>query len=95
MTTFFASVHYLKLHYDSNYRLRSSFAPLDHFPKMTRARARQVRATTLDDFSIKVYLSRIKLLVDSLASVGDPIPSQQHIDVIIEGLSQDYGSLSW
>lgn len=50
-------------------------------------------ATTLDDCSVEVYLSRIKLLVDSLAYVGDPIPPQQHIDVIIEGLSQDYGSV--
>ncbi|MCH97171.1 retrovirus-related pol polyprotein from transposon TNT 1-94, partial [Trifolium medium] len=31
--------------------------------------------------------------IDSLASVGDPIPSQQHIDVILEGLQHDYGSV--
>ena len=67
----------------------------DHFLKLTRARARQLRselrATTLDDRSVDDYLQRIKHLVDSLASVGDSIPSQQHIDVILEGLPRDYG----
>jgi len=58
----------------------------DHFQKLTCARARQLRselrATTLDDRSVDDYLQRIKHLVESLASVGDSIPSQQHIDVI-------------
>lgn len=67
----------------------------DHFQKLTHARARQLRselcAATLEDRYVDDYLQRIKHLVDSLASVGDSIPSQQHIDVILEGLPRDYG----
>ncbi|CAL5186404.1 unnamed protein product [Lathyrus oleraceus] len=67
---------------------------LAHFQKLTRAKTRQLRAelrsTTLDDKSVNDYLVRIKALVDSLASVGDPVPDQQHIDVILEGLPQDF-----
>jgi len=67
----------------------------DHFLKLICARARQLRselrATTLDDQSVDDYLQRIKHLVDSLASVKDSIPSQQHINVILEGLPHDYG----
>jgi len=67
----------------------------DHFHKLPRARARQLRselrATTLDDRSVDDYLQRIKHLVYSSASVGDSIPSQLHIDVILEGLPRDYG----
>lgn len=67
----------------------------DHFQKLTHARVRQLRselrATTLDDRYVDDYLQRIKHLVDSLASVGDSIPSQQHIDVILEELPRDYG----
>lgn len=36
------------------------------------------------------YLVRIKALVDSLALVGDHVPDQQHIDVKLEGLPQDF-----
>lgn len=30
-------------------------------------------------------------MVDDLASIGDHVPAQQHIDVILEGLTEDYG----
>ncbi|PNY07194.1 DNA polymerase [Trifolium pratense] len=50
-----------------------------------------VVATTLDDRTIEQYFFRIKMLIDALASVGDPGPSQQHIDVILEGLPQNFG----
>lgn len=70
---------------------------LVHFQKLTRAKARQLRAelrsTMLEDKSVEEYLVRIKALVDVLASVGDPVPDQQHIDVILEGLPQDFASV--
>jgi hypothetical protein len=31
------------------------------------------------------------MLIDALASVGDPGPSQQHIDATLEGLPHDFG----
>ncbi|PNY02744.1 retrovirus-related Pol polyprotein from transposon TNT 1-94, partial [Trifolium pratense] len=33
------------------------------------------------------------LLVDNLASIGDPIPLSQHIDVILEGLPSEFNSV--
>lgn len=53
----------------------------------------ELRSTMLEDKSVEEYLVRIKALVDVLASVGDPVPDQQHIDVILEGLPQDFASV--
>lgn len=57
--------------------------------------ARQLRselcATVLGDSLVDDYLLRVKTLIDELVSVGDPIPLQQHIDVVLEGLPQEYG----
>nr|KYP35013.1 hypothetical protein KK1_043971 [Cajanus cajan] len=39
------------------------------------------------------FLLRIKALVDALASVGESVSLQEHVDVILEGLSQDYNSV--
>jgi hypothetical protein len=38
-------------------------------------------------------LLRIRLLVDNLASIGDPLPLSQHIDVILEGLPSEFNSV--
>lgn len=69
----------------------------DYFYKQTRAKARQLRyelrATTLSDRSMSKYLLRIEALVDSLASVGDPISLQEHVDVILEGLLEEFSSM--
>ncbi|KAI5430182.1 hypothetical protein KIW84_034674 [Lathyrus oleraceus] len=46
----------------------------------------QVRVTFLGESTVKEYLLCINTLVDSLASVGDSIPAQQHIDVVLEVL---------
>ena len=66
----------------------------DHFHKLTQARARQLRAelrtTTLDSKHVSEFLLRIKARADALASVGDPITPEQHVDVILEGLPFDY-----
>lgn len=62
----------------------------DYFYKQTRVKARhlgsELRATTLSDHSVSEYLLRIKALVDSLATVGDLVPLQEYVDVILEGL---------
>ena len=69
----------------------------DHFQKLTRAGARQLRAelrsTTLNSKNVSEFLLRIKALADALASVGDPITPEQHVDVILEGLSSDNNSV--
>lgn len=68
-----------------------------YFQKQTRARARQLRvelrALTLDSQSVSDYLLKIRMIVDALASIGDPIPSSHHIDVILEGLPSEYASV--
>lgn len=47
----------------------------------------------MEDKSVDDYLVQIKALIDVLASIGDPVPDQQHIDVILEGLPQDFASV--
>lgn len=68
-----------------------------YFQKLTRARVRQLRIelrnTGLEDRSVPEFLALIKALVDSLASVGDLVSSKEHLDVILEGLPQDYDSV--
>nr|KYP37004.1 hypothetical protein KK1_041845 [Cajanus cajan] len=69
----------------------------DYFHKQTRARARQLRtklrSTSLEEKPMEEFLLRIKALVDALASVGESVSLQEHVDVILEGLSQDYNSV--
>ncbi|XP_058726500.1 uncharacterized protein LOC131597854 [Vicia villosa] len=66
----------------------------NYFQKQTRAKARQLRvelrALSLDNSSIQEYLLKICNIVDALASIGDPIPSSHHIDVILEGLPPEF-----
>lgn len=65
-----------------------------YFQKQTRARARhlrvELRAITLDSFSVQDYLHKIRTIVDALTSIGYPIPPSHHIDVILEGLTAEY-----
>jgi histone deacetylase 1/2 len=65
-----------------------------YFHKQTRARARhlrvELRAHTLAGSTVKEFLLRVRKTVDELTSIGDPIPVQHHIDVILEGLPSDY-----
>lgn len=35
---------------------------------------------------------RIKTIVDSLVVIGDTVSEQEHIDAILEGLPEGYGS---
>jgi hypothetical protein len=59
---------------------------VSYFQKQLRAKARQLRvelrATTLENSTVQEYLLRIRLLIDNLASIGDPLPLSQHLDVI-------------
>jgi len=50
----------------------------------------ELRSTSLANRTVQEYLLRIRNLVDNLASIGDPIPMNQHLDVILEGLPQEY-----
>jgi histone deacetylase 1/2 len=70
---------------------------VSYFQKQMRAKARQLRVelrtTTLENRTVQEYLLRIRLLVDNLASIGDPLPLSQHIDIILEGLPSDFNSV--
>jgi histone deacetylase 1/2 len=70
---------------------------LSYFHKQLRAKARQLRvelrATTLENRTVQEYLLRIRLLIDNLTSIGDPLPLNQHLDVILEGLPPDFNSV--
>ena len=60
----------------------------------TKARAHQLhtdlRSTTLDGKTMREFLSQIKNIVHELAGVGNPVPHDEHVDAILEGLPQDY-----
>jgi len=47
----------------------------------------------LEDKSMREFLLRILAISNSLASVGNPISLQEHIDATLEGLLQDYYSV--
>lgn len=68
-----------------------------YFQKQTSGKAChllvELRTTTLENCTVKEYLLKICTIVDSLASIGDSILMNQHIDVILEGLPQDYSSV--
>lgn len=68
----------------------------EHFQINTQARSRQLRcelrATTLESLSISKYLLKIQTIVNSLSAIGEPISSREHLDVILEGLPQEYES---
>ncbi|CAH9083274.1 unnamed protein product, partial [Cuscuta epithymum] len=61
------------------------------------ARARQLKSelynTSKGDRSITDYLLRIQHIVENLTAVGEPISSKDHINVILEGLPEEYEAL--
>lgn len=61
-----------------------------YFQKQTRARAWQICielcALTLDNSTVQEYLLKVRTIVEALDSIGDPISSSHHINVILEGL---------
>lgn len=42
---------------------------------------------------ISIYLLRIQILIDSLASIGDFVPATEHVDNILDGLPDEFESL--
>ncbi|GAU31266.1 hypothetical protein TSUD_153410 [Trifolium subterraneum] len=66
---------------------------VSYFHKQLRAKARQLRNTTLENRTIQEYLLRIRLLIDNLISIGDPLPLNQHLDVILEGLPTEFNTV--
>ncbi|GAU10541.1 hypothetical protein TSUD_424210, partial [Trifolium subterraneum] len=70
---------------------------VSYFHKQLRAKARtlrvELRSTTLLNRTVKEYLLHIRRIIDNLASIGDPIPLSQHIDIILEGLPSEFNSV--
>ncbi|PON31190.1 hypothetical protein PanWU01x14_371770 [Parasponia andersonii] len=46
----------------------------------------QLQNLTKGDLSLNIYLSKVKALVDQLASLGHILTTTHHIDAIFEGL---------
>nr|KYP40244.1 Retrovirus-related Pol polyprotein from transposon TNT 1-94 [Cajanus cajan] len=66
----------------------------EYFHTQTKARARQLRtdlrSTTLDGKSMRDFLTQIKNIADQLAGVGSPMSLEEYVDVVLEGLPQEY-----
>nr|KYP63468.1 hypothetical protein KK1_018044 [Cajanus cajan] len=79
---------------------KSSFQIWDkihaYFHAHTNAKARQfrsdLRSTNLDNRSISDYLLQIQSLVDALTAIGDSVSSKEHLDIVLEGLPEEYES---
>ncbi|MCH94884.1 retrovirus-related Pol polyprotein from transposon TNT 1-94, partial [Trifolium medium] len=67
-----------------------------YFQTHTNAKAMQLRSelrsTSLENGTISEFLLRIQVLIDSLYAIGEPISPKEHLDVILEGLPQEYES---
>ena len=65
-----------------------------YFALHTRARIQklksELRNTSKGSSSIAEFLLKIKALVNSLVSIGSMITDEEHIEVILGGLSYDY-----
>nr|KYP40441.1 Inositol hexakisphosphate and diphosphoinositol-pentakisphosphate kinase [Cajanus cajan] len=59
-------------------------------------KARQLRnelcSTNLDNQTISDYVLRIQTLVDALTAIGDSVSAKEHLDIILEGLLEEYES---
>lgn len=68
----------------------------EHFHSYLKAKVRQFRSELKGikkgNRSISDYVLRIKALADSLLAIGDPISEQDHIDIILDGLPEEYNS---
>nr|XP_029143971.1 uncharacterized protein LOC114924238 [Arachis hypogaea] len=69
----------------------------DYFSKSIRYRVKQLKTQLKlikkQGLPIADYVSRIKRIVDSLASLGFPLTTDEHIDALLEGLNEDYENL--
>nr|KYP44909.1 hypothetical protein KK1_033590 [Cajanus cajan] len=66
----------------------------EYFNTQTKARARQLRtsfhSTTLDGKSMREFLTQIKNIIDELTRVGSPMSLEEYVDVVLEGLPEEY-----
>lgn len=66
-----------------------------HFQLHMRAKVRQLhselKCTKKGTKFVTEYVLRIKAIVDSLVAIGDSVNEQDQIDVILEGLPEEYG----
>jgi len=64
----------------------------------TRARAHQLRTKLrlmkLENRTISEYVLHIQSIVDMHASIGDPVSSCEHVEVLFQGLPRDYESVT-
>ena len=66
---------------------------LTHYASHTRAMVKKFRMllkTPKNDRSISTYLNDIKKVANSLAAVGSPLSTVDHIDAILDGLFADF-----
>nr|KYP51537.1 hypothetical protein KK1_026564 [Cajanus cajan] len=67
-----------------------------YFHSHMNAKARQLRnelrSTNLDNQTISNYVLRIQTLVDALTTIGDSVSVKEHLDIILEGLPEEYES---
>ena len=65
------------------------------FASQTRARVKQLKiqlkAIRKQGMTASEYLLKIKKLVDSLAAIGAPLSVDDYIEVILDGLNEEYG----
>lgn len=70
-------------------RMRYGISTLHIFRnKLVRRRDSARQNSTISPF--RCIFFRIKVLVDALASIGDLVPLNQYINIILEGLTQYY-----
>ncbi|XP_016202192.1 uncharacterized protein LOC107643134 isoform X1 [Arachis ipaensis] len=66
----------------------------DYFSQSTKHKVKQLKMQLKQikkqGSSAATYLSKIKLLTDSLVALGSPITSEKHIKIILKGLNEDY-----
>ncbi|XP_072056346.1 uncharacterized protein [Arachis hypogaea] len=69
----------------------------DYFSKSIRYRVKQLKThlklTKKQGLPAVDYVSRIKRIDDSLASLNFPLTIDEHIDALLEGLNEDYQNL--
>ena len=65
------------------------------FASQIQAKTRQLKnklSNTRKEGSVSSYLLEIKKVVDSLISVGAPLSDHDHVEAILEGLTEEYSS---
>nr|KYP32366.1 hypothetical protein KK1_046975 [Cajanus cajan] len=80
---------------------KSSFQIWDkihaYFHAHTNAKAPQLRSdlhsTTLNNHSISDYLLQIQSLVNALTAIGDSASPKEHLDIVLDGLPEEYESI--